>query len=141
MCARRAHIPFLLSVHRGIFGCASRRTTPLDGPQGKNKPRGSRIQRIFTDRSTIGTPPLATSPDEFCSTTSGGFDAHEATEGDGCDVVKDRSGSLGMERMQYQGRSVASGRSVESVIPLVLYSVWQGWPRGQARRRLFRNLL
>src|SRR5206468_5383435 len=126
----------LFGVHRGISGCGVSPILPLDGPRERTKPRGlriSRIQRIFTDRSTIGTPPLATSPDVFCSTTSRCFGAHEATEGDGCALVKRSLRSLRMERMPHQERSVASGRSVKSVIPLVLYFVWQDWPRRQAR--------
>jgi hypothetical protein len=38
---------------------------------------------------------------------------------------KDRSRSLSMERMPNQERSVTSGRSVKSVIPLVLFSCGQ----------------
>ena len=116
---------------------ASRRVVPLDGPL-KEQTRGVRILRITLIRRIAPPRGGRRAPRarmNTCCTTSGCFKRSRGkSNAVGVLFSKDRSRSLSMERMPNQVRSVSSGRSVKSVIPLVLFFLWLDWPRGRGTK-------
>jgi hypothetical protein len=107
-----------------ILGCVSRRVACANNRAKTEQHHvitDSTDLTNFTDRSATETPPIATSRDDLCSTTSGYFKPlNTANEPMGVLLSKNSSRLVGHGTLSSEERSVEFAKSVESVTPLVL---------------------